>query len=240
MKEAYEVTLKFTAIVLVGEDEDAEEVARSERGEIVNDHYNPEIEIGMSFRSRAELKAHGELVGSEWDDMCIPYGGDGNTRLGTILDDIEASDIAKAGAMQGRCLLTTDMFEEPMPERPAEPPQPPNFKLMVARAHAKAGENWQWATMRFIGDGQGAGTLIEGGVPNISPDGKRRWAGVATVEVFVTEEQELAAGLAWEKETGNCMKCAGSGQMNTGWHHEHGNRYAPCNRCNATGKAPAQ
>lgn len=240
MKELFEVKLIYTAMVLADPEEVVEDIASNLADEIVSDyHGSPVVEVGSEFRTRKELEAHSWTYNGGWDDMDIPHGGDGNTRIGTILDEIEAADLAKAGAQEGRCLLTTDMFEEPKPEAPAEPERPPNFRLIVARRHAKAGDDWHWASMRYVGDGEGAGAIVEGGVPNIAPDGSRRWTGVVLDEVIVTEEQAHAAALAYEAETGKCMECAGSGLMHTGWNHKTGNAYAPCNRCNATGKAPS-
>jgi hypothetical protein len=41
---------------------------------------------------------------------------------------------------------------------------------------------------------------------------------------------------SWEKETGYCSKCSGTGHAWSGWSAERGNRYTPCKHCSATGK----
>lgn len=236
MKTLYEVKLTYTALVLAGPDEDVEEIARGEASEITSDDQHPFIECGTSFRSRTELEAHAELVGSGWDVQCLPYGGDGMTRIGAVLDDIEAADLAEAEALAGRCTATVDMFEEP---KAPEPVQPPDFRLMAVRKLNSRGDDWHWRSMEYIGDGEGEGALIEGGIPMIDAKGRKRWAGVPTAKLFVSEVQVASTALAWEQETGKCQKCAGSGQMNIGWHHKEGNRYAECNRCGGDGKAQA-
>jgi len=250
MKQLFEVKLVFKAIVLAEDSYQAERIATEERGEIVSDCGDPdEVDAGVTFRSRDELSAHAALTQCQWDAMCIPYGGDGNTRIGEILDQLESYD----RSLQGRCTKTADMFDErdsaPQPEPEAldgakppqqpEPPRPPDFRLLVARRHAKAGDHWQWCSMEYIGDNETGGALIEGGEPNVMPDGKLRWTGVPTERVFVTEEQVRQEALAYEARTGKCMQCAGSGLMYAGWNHVDGNRYATCNRCAGRGKAVA-
>lgn len=48
-------------------------------------------------------------------------------------------------------------------------------------------------------------------------------------------------GAEWERdyvaETGNCLTCTGTGQEWRGWNRETGNKYRPCGKCQATGKA---
>lgn len=235
MKTLYEVKVTYTALVLAGPDEDVEEIARAELDEITSYENHPEIECGVSFRSRQELEAYAELEGSGWDHGCFPYGGDGITHIGAVLDDIEAADLAEAEALAYRCLKTVDMFEEPKPVMAPEPARPPDFRLMVARKFANQGDDWNWCRMEYIGEGEGAGALIEGGLPNIDCRGKQRWTGVRLDKLFVSEAQVASAALAWERETGKCHVCAGSGQENIGWHHKDGNKYRTCTRCNGEG-----
>lgn len=42
----------------------------------------------------------------------------------------------------------------------------------------------------------------------------------------------------WERETGYCYKCQGSGLEKTGWSAKAGTRYCSCDRCKATGESP--
>lgn len=242
MKEIYEVTLTYTALVLAEDSEQAEEIAREEQNEITSDDSHPKIECGVSIRSRKELEDHAGWNELRWDADCLPYGleGDENGKtVGQILERIEEADATAAEAAAGRCPDTVDMFEEPKPVKPAEPARPPDFRLMLARKFAGGGPDWNWCRMEFIGEGEGSAALIEGAVPNIDLAGKRRWTGVRTDRVVVTDAQVAAAALAWEQEAGKCYVCAGSGQECIGWNCETGNKFRPCARCGATGLAVA-
>ena len=42
----------------------------------------------------------------------------------------------------------------------------------------------------------------------------------------------------WEKKSGKCWVCLGTGQRWIGWHHIDGDKYQPCKRCLTTGKPP--
>ena len=44
---------------------------------------------------------------------------------------------------------------------------------------------------------------------------------------------------AWETRTGTCRDCLGEEKKVVGWHHITGTRFAPCDRCGATGKFAA-
>lgn len=238
MKQIFEVTLMYTAMVLAKDSDEAEQVARLERDEITSDDTSPVIECGVSFRSRKELADHGKLGNTAWDEDCLPYGleGDDNEQtLGQILERIEEAD----GAAIPRCKKTVDMFEPPKPVAPPSPVQPPNFREMVAHRFAGGEPGWHWSKIEYIGEGEGAGALIEGGVPNLDHEGKRRWTGVVLDRVFVSEAQVAAEALAWERSTGKCLACGGSGQENTGWCHKDGEKYRTCTRCNGDGKALA-
>ncbi|MBK5516420.1 hypothetical protein [Pseudomonas sp. TH10] len=54
MKQLYEVTLKYTALVLAEDSHDAERVAREEEREITGDD-SAQIEAGVSFRSSSSF-----------------------------------------------------------------------------------------------------------------------------------------------------------------------------------------
>ncbi len=234
MKDLYEVTLTYTALVLADNHDHAREVAREEASEIISDSWGPnDIDVVGGFRSREELAAHGYLRDCDYDLDQLPYG-DTKQNIGLILEALEEAD-----AVPLRCRGTIDMFN-PAPEVVAEqlPAGPPNFRLILARQHLQAGEDWLWCRMEYIDEGQFAGTLIEGGVPRIGADGNARWLGVPLDKVFVREDEVRAAEMAYERETGNCFHCAGSGTRNAGWHHERGHEYRDCARCGATGKAP--
>jgi hypothetical protein len=236
MKQIFEVKLTYVVLVLAEDGEEAEEVARKEVGEITSD-MDAEFECGASFRSRDELDAWGEITRGSWGDECHPYSDvDNKLTLGQLLDEIEAADQAEAEVAALRCTKTDDMFSA-TPAVQVGPVQPPDFRLMVARRHAGEGDDWFWAGMEFIGDNLTGGVLIWGGIPNIDHMGEKRWTGVRTEKVFVSEEQVHEEALMWESQTGKCSACGGSGQAHIRWHHETGNQYSECGRCVGTGKA---
>lgn len=81
MGKFYAVQLSTTAIVQVEDDQDelfAETIAMDQKRAILAD--NP---LGVTalreVHSLADLRRHG------WDGLCLPYGGDGNTRLQALL-----------------------------------------------------------------------------------------------------------------------------------------------------------
>lgn len=82
MSKFYAVELSVTAIVQVEDDQDelfAETLAMDLKRDILAD--NPlEVMVRNRIRSLQDLKRYG------WDGMCLPYGGDGNTRLKDLLD----------------------------------------------------------------------------------------------------------------------------------------------------------
>lgn len=43
----------------------------------------------------------------------------------------------------------------------------------------------------------------------------------------------------WERETGLCSACEGTGHAWNGWHHERGNHFRVCSACDGSGQAPA-
>jgi hypothetical protein len=82
MSKFYAVSLSTKAIVQVDDDADALDavkVALSEQRDICSDVMDMDVEVLGIVRNVADLIEHG------WDDMCLPYGGDGNTRLKDLL-----------------------------------------------------------------------------------------------------------------------------------------------------------
>jgi len=43
--------------------------------------------------------------------------------------------------------------------------------------------------------------------------------------------------ISWEKQTGKCHECVGTGKRNVGWSKANGTLLQPCKKCNATGKS---
>lgn len=77
----YNVTVTLeTKIVVVADDEDhAWQVASDEaRDAIDNDRPAPDVSVRGEVTSEKHLR-------DGWDAECVPYGGDGNTRIGALL-----------------------------------------------------------------------------------------------------------------------------------------------------------
>lgn len=73
----YQLTMKTTVVVMASDALHAVQVARENHREIVRDS---ELDAGIALpvNSLSDLS-------DEWDGECIPYGGDGNTRLKELL-----------------------------------------------------------------------------------------------------------------------------------------------------------
>jgi hypothetical protein len=73
----YEVEIRTIAIVVADNVADAHQVAFWERGSIIAEAVNVDIEV-KELENLTELR-------KGWHGECIPYGGDGNTRLHDLL-----------------------------------------------------------------------------------------------------------------------------------------------------------
>jgi hypothetical protein len=90
----YVVEFKLRVVVMAEDEVHAHCVAQGEFREITRDE-DPAISVEREVQSQRDLQ-------SGWDLRCIPYGGDGNTRLSEIIGDRapaqEADDSQKGGA----------------------------------------------------------------------------------------------------------------------------------------------
>ena len=75
----YTVELTTTAVVAAESESDAWQVAGYCKREIVNDN-TTDIFVMQDIKGFDELP-------DDWDEMCIPYGHDGNTRIREILEE---------------------------------------------------------------------------------------------------------------------------------------------------------
>lgn len=89
----YTVEISVTAVVMAETEKEAHSVARFELTDIVRDS-DPDIDVHGEVKSLDRLPA-------SWDPMCLPYGGDGETRLKDLLPQTEPV----------RDTRTIDMFE---------------------------------------------------------------------------------------------------------------------------------
>jgi hypothetical protein len=69
------------------------------------------------------------------------------------------------------------------------------------------------------------------------PDNSRKWEEGSEAKVFVSDEEGRREYERYEKDTGNCPECLGKGEVWVGWNKDTGNKYKPCEKCNATGFA---
>ena len=61
-------------------------------------------------------------------------------------------------------------------------------------------------------------------------------AGTKNTVFFTIADIEETERL-YEEATGNCSRCQGSKEVWGGWDHKTGTKFAPCQKCGATGKA---
>lgn len=122
-----------------------------------------------------------------------------------------------------------------------EPLKAPCFWELVAKRKAND-PKWEWFKSEVVGEHD---FLFEGGEPRIVTrgprKGRRTWKHLRPEQikkVVVTQEEIRQAQTDYERETGKCHECGGTGQEFWGWNHETGSKYRPCRRCDATGDAP--
>lgn len=84
MLKPYFVELKITAVVMAESVIDAMVVAEAEARDIVGDG-ELTADDAIELHSLEQLKQ----LDREWDGMCLPYNGDGGTRLKDLLPEAE-------------------------------------------------------------------------------------------------------------------------------------------------------
>lgn len=85
MLKPYFVEMKITAVVMAESEIDALCVAEREAREIYSDG-------ALAADNATELNSLEQLkrLDGEWNGMCLPYNGDGNTRLKNLLPETES------------------------------------------------------------------------------------------------------------------------------------------------------
>lgn len=83
-------------------------------------------------------------------------------------------------------------------------------------------DNWKWGTAEAVKDG----LILSGGIDRSRPFEK----------IILSNDDIIFCQDKYEKETGNCSQCSGTGQEIYGCHRDTGNKYRDCKECNATGK----
>lgn len=94
MLKPYFVELKISAVVMAESEIDALCVAESEAREICGDG-ELTADDATEVKSLEQLKR----LDGEWDGMCLPYNGDGNTRLKDLLPETEPFKDTKTAGM---------------------------------------------------------------------------------------------------------------------------------------------
>jgi hypothetical protein len=78
----FAVELTVIAVVQAENEIEAMETAESEQHAICRD---TDMDVGFT----SEVKSVADLKRHRWDERCIPYGGDGNTTVGELLEQDE-------------------------------------------------------------------------------------------------------------------------------------------------------
>lgn len=71
-------------------------------------------------------------------------------------------------------------------------------------------------------------------------EGYMKWDDSTEKTCVISDEEAQAEQELYERETGNCGECMGTGKVWAGWSVESGNTYCPCKECNATGFCAVQ
>jgi len=79
MKRLYRVSVEFEMVVEAENEMDAHFIAVEHAAECVSDS-SPETAVYGVVKHAVELP-------DGWDEMCLPYGGDGEKRIGQILQE---------------------------------------------------------------------------------------------------------------------------------------------------------
>lgn len=102
------------------------------------------------------------------------------------------------------------------------------------RIHNK-GQSWQVSAGEHLDNGETRYKLTD--CANVVLDGQTQTVWGKENFVFtVTDRDILEEKKTYEKETGNCSECLGTGKRFVGWNYKTGSRYSECKQCEGTGK----
>ncbi len=82
MAKLWNVELTYVAVVLAEDEESAWDVAAANNRKIVGDSSVPIIDVCHRIKEKKDFR-------DGWDSMCIPYGGDGNSRICEIDENLK-------------------------------------------------------------------------------------------------------------------------------------------------------
>lgn len=111
--------------------------------------------------------------------------------------------------------------------------------ITVAKRKVNAPPNWEMYAMKCIGTD---GVLITGAIPRVIQRGPRAgsktWSPIVDKrEAVVTIAEAVAECERYEKETGNCGDCMGSGEVMQRWSVTEGVTMKDCPTCRGSKKA---
>jgi hypothetical protein len=89
----YMVEIRTYGVVMAEDESHARSVANNYKRDIFNDDWNPSIDVD------GEVVSVGEL-GHGWDGECLPYGGDGSTKLADLL--VPNNEVSRATDSPGK------------------------------------------------------------------------------------------------------------------------------------------
>lgn len=122
----------------------------------------------------------------------------------------------------------------------------PNYETQAREA---LGMPADWKLMSWAAKGDFPnyyGVLVTGAIPGPlktrgkykgQPDWSKR---TMEASITITKQAQKAWLEAWERETGFCHACSGTGQEFKSWNRDTGFHYEPCKRCDATGIAKSE
>ena len=121
----------------------------------------------------------------------------------------------------------------------------PDFYNLIAKERGMP-DGWKWNVLKAVGENrERGGVLVVGAVCTATyTRGKRKgWPNWSKRDKSTERELFIAFAdydervAAWERETGFCSHCDGTGQM-TASVSIGGKTFRPCSKCNATGRKP--
>lgn len=146
------------------------------------------------------------------------------------------------------------MFDDPeitWNDRPALPEavtkRPHSFERCAIELYGLP-PDWQFIRLTAKGDQENGYTEVEGGVYRTRFEKGKRKGEInhdkpepgthMTVAIPLKHWREWTA--RWERDTGCCSGCYGTGKASAGWSAGKGAAFRPCKKCNATGIAKVE